>query len=139
MMTRSEVAERAGVGPETVRYYERRGLLPDPPRSAAGYRLYDESQVERLRFIGRAQKLGFTLAEISELLALRAAPETGRTDVRRCAQEKLSDVEARLRDLRRIRDALKRLVDACDEGRNAGSCPILDAMEQEDALPSPLG
>lgn len=131
-MTRSEVAERAGVNPETLRYYEREELIPNPPRSDGGFRLYDESYVERLRFIKRAQDLGFTLAEIKGLLDLRVDDEATCRDVQAKAKAKIEEVEDKLRDLKRIRDALTRLADACEGGAGPTSdCPILDAMGAE--------
>jgi MerR family mercuric resistance operon transcriptional regulator len=134
-MTRSAVAERAKVHPETVRYYERRGLIPDPPRSGAGYRLYDESYVDRLQFIRRAQELGFTLEEIKGLLELRVDDEAACQDVKARAEAKIEDVEAKLQDLQRIRDALVTLAGACADGVSPTSaCPILDALENEGAL-----
>jgi MerR family mercuric resistance operon transcriptional regulator len=136
-MTRSEVAERADVNPETVRYYEERGLIPDPPRSASGYRLYDESYVRRLRFIGRAKELGFTLKEIRSLLKLRAGPDATCQDVRAQAEEKVADVEEKIADLRRIRSALASLMETCAGGEGPTSeCPILDAMGDEKAFGS---
>lgn len=129
-LTRGEIAERAGIGFETVRYYEERGLIPEPPRSSAGYRLYDESYVRRLRFIGRAQELGFTLSEIQELLELRGGAETTCSDVKNMADEKRESVEAKMRDLKRIHDALARLSKACEGGMAPTSeCPVLDAMD----------
>lgn len=134
-MTRSEVADRADVGRETVRYYEERSLIPDPPRSAAGYRLYDESYVERIRFIGRAQELGFTLEEIKELLELRGGAGATCADVKAQTEVKIDDVEAKIRDLQRIRDALATLARTCEGGSApTTACPILDAMENESAL-----
>ena len=134
-MTRSEVAEHAGVNPETVRYYEERGLIPDPPRSAAGYRLYDDHYVRRLRFIGRAKELGFTLEEIKSLLELRAGPEATCQDVKTRAQAKVADVEEKIADLRRIQRALRALVETCTGGDGPTSeCPILDAMQNEKAF-----
>ena len=136
-MTRSEVAERAAVNPETLRYYEERGLIPDPPRSASGYRLYDENYVRRLRFIGRAKELGFTLEQIKSLLELRAGPEATCQDVKTRAQAKVADVEEKIADLRRIRRALASLVETCAGGTGPTSeCPILDAMEDEKAFGS---
>ncbi len=134
-MTRGEVAEKAGVNPETLRYYERKGLIPEPPRSDGGFRLYDEHYVDRLRFIRRAKDLGFTLAEIKGLLDLRVDDEATCRDVKSRAEEKLDGVEEKIRDLRRIRDALTQLASACEGGRGPTSdCPILDAMERKDAL-----
>ena len=134
-MTRGEVAEKADVNPETLRYYEREGLIPKPPRSSGGFRLYDEHYVDRLRFIKRAQDLGFTLAEIKGLLGLRVDDGATCRDVQAQAEEKLDDVKEKIRDLQRIRDALTRLAAACEgDGGPTSDCPILDAMEREDAL-----
>ena len=134
-MTRGEVAESAVVNPETLRYYERKELIPKPRRSDDGFRLYDESYVDRLRFIKRAQDLGFTLAEIKGLLGLRVDDGATCRDVQAQAEEKLDDVKEKIRDLQRIRDALTRLAAACEGGGGPTSdCPILDAMEREDAL-----
>lgn len=134
-MTRSEVAERAGVGRETVRYYEERSLIPEPRRSSAGYRLYDESYVRRIRFIGRAQELGFTLKEIDGLLTLRVEPDTTCGAVKAQTETKITEVEEKIRDLRRIRNALAKLAEACTGGSGPTSdCPILEAMENESTL-----
>lgn len=135
-MTRSEVAERSGVGRETVRYYEERGLIPDPPRSSAGYRLYDESYARRIRFIGRAQELGFTLEEIKELLELRVDPKTTCQAVKGHTEEKIEDVEAKICDLRRIRQALVHLAEACTGEGPTSECSILEAMQDDGALGS---
>ena len=134
-MTRGEVAEKADVNPETLRYYERKELIPKPRRSDGGFRLYDESYVDRLRFIKRAKDLGFTLAEVKGLLDLRVNDGATCRDVQAQAEEKLDDVKEKIRDLQRIRDALTRLAAACEGGGGPTSdCPILDAMECEDAL-----
>lgn len=131
-MTRGEVAEAAKVTAETVRYYEERGLIPAPRRSGAGYRLYGPDFVERIRFIKRAQELGFTLAETEGLLAVGLdAPDGTCGDVRAQALAKLEDVEAKLRDLEAIRDALRRLAEACPGSGPTSACPILDALHQE--------
>ena len=126
-MTRSEVAERAGVEPSTVRYYEQRGLIPRPDRTARGYRIYDEAFIERLRFVKRVQELGFTLEEIKVLLDLERVP-TPSAEIKPFVAEKLTDVEAKLRDLERIRATLLRLHDACP-GQGA-SCPILVELHE---------
>lgn len=133
-MTRSEVAEAVGVSADTVLYYEQRGLLPKPRRSARGYRLYTPDFAERLRFVKRAQELGFTLTEIGELLDLRVDPETDCGDVRAHATAKLADVEAKIRDLERIRDALGTLALACRGKGPTSACPILEAMQDEGTL-----
>lgn len=137
-MTRSEVAEQSGVGRETVRYYEERGLIPTPRRSASGYRLYNEDDVRRLRFIGRAQELGFTLKEIKELLALRTGPEASCSDVKGRAERKIRDVREKIRDLQRIERALTILSDACSGEGPTSTCPILEAMQDAEALDEAL-
>jgi len=131
-MTRGEVAEKAGVNPETLRYYEREALIPKPPRSDGGFRLYDENYVDRLRFIQRAKDLGFTLAEIKDLLDLRIDDGATCRDVRAQAEKKIGEVEAKIADLRRIRDALTTLAEACrDRVGPTSACPILDALEDQ--------
>jgi len=131
-LTTGEVADRADVNIQTVRYYERRGLIPEPPRTSAGYRQYSGDHVARIRFIKRAQELGFTLEEAHELLQLRATPDADRADVRAVAQEKIAEVETKIRDLKRIRDTLDELVDACEGHGSTGECPILNALEEPD-------
>lgn len=121
-----ELAKRAGVGIDTVRYYERNGLLAPSARRPSGYRRYGELELSRLRFIRRAQALGFTLREVRELLALSAQKDVA--SVKRSAQAKLADVEQRLASLQRIRDGLKELIDACPGHGRAADCPILKAL-----------
>ena len=111
-MTIGQVASHAGVGVETVRFYERTGLLDEPPRRASGYRQYAPDVVRRIQFIQRAKVLGFSLKEISELLSLRVDPETTCDTVKQRAEAKLADIEAKLRDLRRMQKALAHLVAA---------------------------
>lgn len=123
------LAERAGVGVETVRFYERRGLVRRPPRPGIGYRAYPQETVGRIQFIRHAQALGFTLQEIAALLALRLAAGSSCAAVRSRAAVKLADVERRLEHLERIRDALEKLVGTCP-GRGAlSACTILEALE----------
>jgi DNA-binding transcriptional MerR regulator len=124
-MTIGELARAAGVNVQTVRYYERRGLLEEPPRRASGYREYPESDLARLGFIRRAQGLGFTLAEIGDLLSLRVDPRTTSADVHRRVEEKLTD-------LRRIRGALRELAASCKAHGPVGECPFLEALEAQD-------
>lgn len=128
-MTRGEVAEKADINPETLRYYERKELIPKPARSDGGFWLYDDSYVSRLRFIKRAKDLGFTLAEIKDLLDLRVDDEATCRDVQARAEDKLGEVEEKIRSLQQIRDALARLAETCEgtEGPTS-NCPILDAM-----------
>lgn len=129
-MKSGEVAAAANVNPETLRYYERRGLLVAPARSAAGYRAYPPETVGVVRFIKRAQELGFTLADVEELLDLAAGGPEGCDGVRTLALTRLTDLEGRIADLRSMRDALSRLVDTCDMPRAERECPILAEIEQ---------
>lgn len=124
-----EIAREAGVNIQTVRYYERRGLLADPRGAGEGYRDYDDAAVERLRFIRRAQELGFTLAEVTELLALRLDPHTTASAVKARATEKIGEIDSRIRDLERIRSALAHLAGKCRGDRGpTGDCPLLEAL-----------
>jgi DNA-binding transcriptional MerR regulator len=123
-----ELAERGGVNLQTLRYYERRGLLPEPDRTRSGYRDYDEHHLHRLRFILRAKALGFTLGEIGELLDLRVRPGTSADDVRARALAKIRHTEAKLRDLRQIRSGLQRLVEACDAHGSPDQCALMRAI-----------
>lgn len=128
-----ELAQRAGVNIQTVRYYERRGLLPEPQRRPSGYREYDPAALERLRFIRRAQELGFTLAEIGELLELRHDPHTPAAAVKARAEAKIADIDHRMHDLERIRHALVHLAGRCRGGQGPiGDCPLLDALARID-------
>jgi len=129
-LTIGKLAASAGVGRETIRYYERKGLLPSPPRSTAGYRHYPPDAVDRLRFIRRAQELGFTLAEIIELLGLRIDEVSACGAVEARAREKLANVEDKIGDLRRIGDALTRLVEKCEAREPTSDCPILEELEE---------
>ena len=123
-----ELAERAGVNVQTVRYYERRDLLPEPDRKASGYRVYEEEDLLRLRFILRAKDLGFTLSEIGELLDLRVDPHSTADDVRVRAQEKMADVDAKIRDLRQIRRVLGQLVETCEAHGAPEDCALMHAI-----------
>jgi len=128
-MTIGELARRAGVNVQTVRYYERRGLLPEPDRTPSGYRDYTDVTLDRLRFIRRAQELGFTLSEIGELLVLRLDPHTTAAAVKARAESKIADVDRRIHDLQRIKHALTHLAGRCHGGRGpVGDCPLLDAL-----------
>jgi MerR family mercuric resistance operon transcriptional regulator len=131
-LTIGQVARRAGIGVETVRFYERQGLLAQPARRASGYRQYDEGVVARLRFVKRAKELGFTLKEIAELLALRLDPDTTCVEIRQRAQAKLADIEARIRDLQKIRQALLGLTASCTGSGPTSACPILEALDHQD-------
>ena len=126
-----QLAKRGGVRVDTVRYYERNGLLAARSRLASGYRRYGEVELARLRFIRRAQALGFTLKEIKQLLALSAQRDVAR--VKRSAQTKLKDVQARIAALERVRDGLATLVEACPGHGRAADCPILRALSADES------
>jgi MerR family mercuric resistance operon transcriptional regulator len=130
-VTIGKVARLAEVGVETVRFYERQGLIDKPPRRESGYRQYPEETVRRLRFIKRAKELGFTLKEIKELLSLRIEPETTCADVRRRAEAKIDDIEQRVRTLQRMKKALAKLTMACRGRGPVSQCPILEALEDD--------
>jgi Hg(II)-responsive transcriptional regulator len=129
-LTIGALAGRAGVGVETVRFYERKGLLRRPPRPGTGFRVYPEDAVARIRFIRQAQTLGFTLQEIGGLLALRVTPGTDCAAVRTRAVAKRAIVERRLAELEKIRDALDRLIAACPGRGAVTSCTILETLAE---------
>jgi MerR family copper efflux transcriptional regulator len=124
------LAKRAGVNIDTVCYYERNALLAPRTRLASGYRRYGDLELARLRFIRRAQGLGFTLREITQLLALSTQRDVGR--VKRSAQAKLLDVQARITALEQVRDGLATLITACPGHGRAADCPILRALTGEE-------
>ena len=127
-MTIAGLARAAGVGVETVRYYERRGLVPQPKRPSGSYRRYGRDHVRRIRFVKRAQELGFTLQEIESLLKLEDG--TDRRSVQRVAGERLAQVRSRIADLRRIERTLTHLLDDCKTGATP-RCPIISAIAGE--------
>ncbi len=126
------LARRAGVRVDTVRFYERKGILRKPERTASGYRTYDEETLRVLRFIRRAQELGFTLREVQSLLALQGRPDAPCVEIRERAAAKVADIDRRLKDLLAMRDALSVLVDACPGTDDSMFCPILDALRAEE-------
>ncbi len=132
-MTISKAARGAGVGVETIRFYERKGLIDQPPKPLdAGFRVYPEETVQRLRFIRRAQELGFSLREIDELLSLRTDPSADSSDVRERSMVKLEDISRKIARLEEIRDALEDLIAACP-GRGAlRACSIMEALARRD-------
>ncbi len=133
-LTIGAVARRAGVAIDTIRYYEREGLLPEPSRRASGYRSYDETAIARLRFIRRAKELGFTLEEIRDLLALSSDRRGGVKAVRKRAELRLARIDARIAELMRIRGGLQQLIDACPGHGDPQQCPILRALADEEPL-----
>jgi Cu(I)-responsive transcriptional regulator len=123
----SEAAREAGVNAQTFRYYERRGLLPRPPRRGSGYRDYHAGAVQVVRFIKRAQELGFTLDEIEQLIRLRGVRRSERHKVRAIAEDKIADIDRKIAQLASMRDALATLVHACHTG-DTPACPIIEAL-----------
>jgi MerR family transcriptional regulator, copper efflux regulator len=128
-MTIGAVAEAARVNVATVRYYERRGILAAPRRTESGYRQYDPSAVARIRFIRRAQELGFSLDEIADLLALRVEDPAACGAVESATRAKLEDVESRIRELERLREILKDLLGSCRAREATSECPVLELLE----------
>ena len=129
-----DVAERGGVNLQTIRYYERERLLPEPPRLASGYRMFPESAVRRVRFIKRAQELGFSLAEIRDLLSLRENADAGAQDMRERAKAKVADIDEKIRTLRAMKDALNALAESCPGCGPLNECPILDALDAKGVM-----
>ena len=130
-LTIGRIASRAGIGVETVRFYERQALIDAPPRSAAGYRQYPENTIQRLRFIRRAKELGFSLKEIKELLVLHGDPNSTCSDIRQRAEKKLDDIHGRIHDLKKMRAALELLLAGCSSDATSAQCPILQALIDE--------
>ena len=131
-LTIGHLAREAGVNLETVRYYERQGLLAKPPRSASDYRLFPSDAARRLRFIRRAQELGFSLKEIRELLSLRVSRRTTSADIRTRAEAKIVDIEAKIKSLESMKKTLRKLTRVCDGGSPVAQCPILESLDGED-------
>ena len=127
-----QVARQAGVGVETIRFYEREGLLEEPARGVSGYRQYTEQVVNRIHFIKRAQRLGFSLKEITDLLLLRVDAETSCEEVKQRTEAKIAEVERKLVELQRMRQALLQVASLCTGQGPASACPMLDALEQQE-------
>lgn len=126
----SEAALEAGVNVQTLRYYERRGLLPRPHRRASGYREYESDAVHVVRFIKRAQELGFSLDDVEELIRLRGVNRGERHKVRAIAERKIGDIDRKLQQLGALRAVLTSLVAACHHGHGA-TCPIIEALSHD--------
>jgi MerR family mercuric resistance operon transcriptional regulator len=126
-MTISRLAKQAGVGVETIRYYQRLGLIEAPPRPATGYRVYPTRTLERLYFILRAKQLGFSLAEITELLKLDGADCS---QTRELAEHKLELIKAKIRDLTSMTGVLEHMVEACRTRDQAADCPIIQSLSK---------
>ena len=128
-MTIGQVARQAGVGVETIRFYEREGLIDEPARRDSGYRQYSPDVVKRILFIKRAKELGFSLKEVQELLTLRVEPSSTCADVKRRTEAKIADVERKIEDLLQMKQALVKVVGLCSGDGSLSACPILDALD----------
>ena len=129
--TIGDLARETGVNIETVRYYERRGLLPKPARNPSNYRLYDTDAKRRVHFIKRAQSLGFSLREIQTLLSLQATPRAKCEDVRAYAEAKTREIDEKIRSLKTMQKALRSLIAECSGKVPVTQCPILDSLESQ--------
>src|SRR6266852_8684670 len=127
-LTIGHLAKEADVNLETVRFYERRGLLAKPQRSASGYRLFPSEAARRLRFIRRAKELGFSLKEIRELLSLRVSRRTTSADIRTRAEAKVVDIEAKIKSLESMKKTLRKLTRVCDGCSPVAECPLLESF-----------
>lgn len=132
MFSIGEVARQTGITVEAIRFYEKRGLINAPARTASGYRQYSPDAVRRIRFIQHAKDAGFTLSEIGELLMLRQSTNDSCARIKQRAQIKLQDVHKRLHELHMVRDALTKLVARCEVSDEMGECPIIEALEPDD-------
>jgi len=127
-----EVAERGGVNLQTIRYYEREKLLPEPPRLPSGYRMFPEQTVHRVRFIKRAQELGFSLAEVRDLLSIQIDPKKECSDVKRLAKAKMADIDEKIRTLEAMKRVLSRLTKLCPGRGPSSECPILESIDAKE-------
>lgn len=125
------IAKQAGVGIETIRFYERKGLIDNPPRRLSGYRQYPEETIDRLRFIRKAKELGFTLNEISELLELSTDASAKCSDVKDRAKAKIQDIGQKIQALSKMKNALSAITSYCDGQGSICTCPIIDALAKE--------
>jgi len=130
--TIGQVARRIGIGIETIRFYEGRGMIDEPARKESGYRQYDDAAVARLAFIQQAKTLGFSLGEIGELLSLKSRPGATSREIKLMAKGKLADIEQKIKMLQQMRRTLKTLVEKCPGEGALGECPILQALDSRD-------
>jgi MerR family mercuric resistance operon transcriptional regulator len=128
-LTIGNLAKQASVNVQTVRYYERRRLLPQPKRTPNGYRIYPAEAVQRLHFIKSAQELGFSLKEIQELLSLRLRPGITSAQIRKRAEAKVVDIEIRISTLQAMKKSLAQIISACSGCGPVSECPILDSLD----------
>jgi DNA-binding transcriptional MerR regulator len=128
-VTLGQIATKYGISREAIRFYERRGLLPKPKRNSSGYRIYDEVAMKTLSFILNAKEIGFTLIEIKELLSLRVSKSTNCLTVKAKAQKKISELEAKIAYLQRLKNSLKSLIKSCDKHELTATCPLIESLE----------
>jgi Hg(II)-responsive transcriptional regulator len=133
-LTIGKLSKQANVSIDSIRFYERSGLLAAPTRTASNYRQYPVDAVKRLRFIKRAQNLGFTLAEISDLMELSQQQSASKADVKKRTAEKILDIQSRIQDLNRMLKSLKTLNDHCDGHGPIMECPILNALTGDEEI-----
>ena len=129
-LTIGQVAKQSGIGIETIRFYERKGLIDEPPRKESGYRQYTDDVIRQLTFIQHAKTLGFSLREINELLSLRSRPGVTSREIKLMAQTKLGDIEQKIKMLRRMQKTLKNLVNQCSGHGPTEECPIIEALDK---------
>jgi MerR family transcriptional regulator, copper efflux regulator len=129
-LTTSKLARESGVHLETIRFYEKQKLLPKAPRTKAGYRIFTPETVQRVRFVKRAQALGFTLKEIRELLSLRVSTGTTCATMQRRAEAKAADIDEKIRHLKKMKKALEQLTETCKGRGPTTECPILEALQK---------
>jgi len=127
-LTIGQVAQKTGMGIETIRFYERKGLIAEPPRKESGYRQFEPDVLDRLAFIQEAKALGFSLNEIHELMSLRLKADTSSKEIKKIAAARLADIEQKIKVLKRMQRALKKLVDQCPGHGSLNECPILEAL-----------
>jgi Cu(I)-responsive transcriptional regulator len=133
MYSIGQIAKQTCVSVETIRYYEKEGLLEKPQRRESGYRQYNGDAIDRLFFIQQAKELGFSLKEIGELLSIKSDVNTVCSDVKHLAEDKLSNIENKIKILQRMEKSLKKLVDACPGQAPISDCPILDSLGKRSA------
>lgn len=134
MLTIGQLAKRLNVNIQTIRYYERRKIMPKPKTRESGYRQYSDTDVARLQFIIHAKDIGFTLSEIADLLSMRVSSKTTCSDIRNLASLKVSDIETRIDKLHSLRKVLLKLIDMCNRQGLTGTCPILDVLENKQEI-----
>lgn len=127
-MRTGEVAKQAGVNVETLRFYEREGILPEPPRRVSGYREYPDETVDLIRFVKRSQELGFSLREVKEMLSLRKVPRRASKKASRLVEIKIAEIDLKIRDLTAMRKVLDELQCACQQSGASASCPIIETL-----------